>query len=269
MSGFVNEITVGGFVPGESVLHRLDPRLKLLGFVALVTASFATGNLTAAVPTLCLTACLPLLSGLGVGIWLSGLRRFRWMLGIAAATGLLLNWEGRPVCVAGHNLPFTMEGFHTSALFTLQLAEAIVLSLALTCTTSPAELTRACEYLAAPAAFIKVPVGELGLVMLLAMRFIPILQLELRNIMDAQRARGVDFDQGDLSSRLKNLSAIITPCLICAVKRADALASAMRARGYEPGRRRSAYKKLQFRRNDLVAGAVIALVIILPAVRLV
>jgi energy-coupling factor transport system permease protein len=180
------------------------------------------------------------------------------MLGIVAVVHLFFHSWGAPVTIGDWQLPFTTEGVQTSLLFTGRIAEVIILSMVLTFTTTPRELTRGCEWLAKPLERFNVPVVDLGIVVQLAMRFLPLLQLELRTTIEAQKARGVEFDRGNLIKRSRTLAAVLVPALVGALRRGDLLATAMTARGFRSGAQRSEYRPLQFSRIDYMGAALVA-----------
>lgn len=250
---FIHDITIGGYIPGNSCIHRLDPRTKLAGFVMMMAAIFISRNEEAVVLNGLAVTALVLLAGTGWKIWFLGLKRFSWMLAIAAAVNMMFSSGTKPLIFLGWDLPLSQEALEVSLVFTAQLAEAIVLSMALTFTTSPAQLTRGLERLARPLKRFSIPVDEWSMVVLLAMRFVPMLQLELRTTIEAQASRGVEFSKGTIRSRSQNLVAVLVPALMGALRRADLLASAMNARGFRPGAPRTEFKPLQFTRLDYAA----------------
>ncbi len=253
MSGILDRIVIGSYIPGDTILHRLDPRTKIAGFLLIVAGIFAAGSPAGVSASLLMVLVPAVLSGAGLRTWSSGFRRFVWMLAIIALVNLAFNTYGAPLTVTGRQLPITTEGLRSSILFTAQVAEVIVLSMVLTFTTTPQEVARGCARLAQPLKLLRVPVEEIGLVLLLAMRFVPLLQLELRESVEAQAARGVEFDRGNLVSRARNLIAVLVPALEGALRRADILATAMVARGYRPDRPRSEYNPLRLAGRDYAA----------------
>jgi energy-coupling factor transport system permease protein len=253
MSGILDGIVIGSYLPGDTILHRLDPRTKLLGFLPIAAGVFIAVSPAGVALSLSVTVLIAALSGAGLRAWGSGLRRFVWMLTIIALVNLAFNRYGAPLIAAGRQLPITTEGLRSSILFTVHVAQVIVLSMSLTFTTTPREAARGCERLARPLKLFKVPVEELGLVLLLAMRFVPLLQLELRTSVEAQAARGVEFDRGGLVSRARNLITVLVPALEGTLRRADILAEAMVARGYRPGGARSEYNPMRLLARDYVA----------------
>jgi energy-coupling factor transport system permease protein len=253
MSGILDGIVIGSYIPGDTILHRLDPRTKIVGFLLIVGGVFAAGSPAGVVASLLMVLVPAGLSGAGLRTWSSGFHRFVWMLAIIALVNLAFNTYGAPLTVTGRQLPITTDGLRSSIFFTAQVAEVIVLSMVLTFTTTPQEVARGCARLAQPLKMLRVPVEEIGLVLLLAMRFVPLLQLELRTSVEAQAARGVEFDRGSLVSRARNLIAVLVPELEGALRRADILATAMIARGYRPDRPRSEYNPLRLSGRDYAA----------------
>lgn len=255
----MSDITIGGYLPGDSVLHRLDARTKIVGFILMLAAVFVHpegGGITA---TGVAIICLMVMSRLGWKVWWRGLLRFSWMVGITAGLNIALSSYGTPIEAMGLELPFTREGIRNGLLFSIQLLEAISLSMALTFCTAPAELTKGILKLATPLKRLGLPVQDYGMVVLLAMRFVPLVQLEVRTIVDAQKSRGVNFGSGSLVTRGRSLLAILVPALTAILRRADLLAETMSARGYSPGQSRTEYLALEFRRIDLVAGICLIL----------
>jgi energy-coupling factor transport system permease protein len=251
----LSDISIGGYVPVNSVLHRLDPRTKLLAVAFLLGGIFFSRSTLGAGLTLALVLLVPVLSGAGIRIWLWGLGRFKWMLAIALLVNAFFHKSGTLVYLSGWELPLTSEALKSCLVLGVQLLAAIVLSMALTFTTSPSELTKGCERLASPLKRFGIPVQDLAVVVLLAMRFVPLLQQELRNTVEAQKARGVEFGAGSLSSRATNLVSVLVPALLGTLRRSDLLAVAMAARSFRPGAARSEHQPLEFSRRDAVAAA--------------
>lgn len=238
----VRDITIGGYLPGNSPLHRLGAGTKIVGFILMLVSVFVHPGRWGATATGLAVICLMAMTGVGWRVWLWGLMRFSWMLAITAGLHVAFAPDGSPVTILGRDMPFTWEGLGNGLLFSLQLAEAVSLSMILTFTTTSSELTRGIQRLAAPLQRLGLPVEEYGTVMLLAMRFVPLVQQEVRTIVDAQKSRGVDFGAGGVVSRVRSLPAVLVPALTAALRRADLLATAMSARGYRPGEPRSHFR---------------------------
>ncbi len=251
------DIFIGSFVPGTSLLHRLDPRTKLAGLLVLLTLAFSlTSAENVAVSILCATG-IAISSKAGYGVWMVTLRRFRWMLSLVLILNLFFVREGAPVTIGNVELPFTHYGIERAVVLTIQLTAAIVLSMSFTLTTSPLDIAKGFST-AARRFRNRFSVDDIGMVLLLAMRFIPLLQQEVRTIVEAQKARGVEFGRGRLISRASNLAAVLVPALSASFRRADTVALAMTARGFEPGKPRSEFRPLRFSALDLYIGALIA-----------
>lgn len=257
-----NDITIGGYIPVDSTLHRLDPRTKLVGLLGILVAVFLFPNSSGVIAVSILVAVLAYLTHVGPLVWFRSCLRFALMLGIVFGSNVLLRSQGRPIAVGEWDLPITWEGLEAGIIFSVQIVLAIVASLVLTFTTSPIDLSRGAERLARPLKHLKVPVDDLGMITMLAMRFVPLLQQEFQATVDAQKSRGVEFGTGKLTTRAGNLVALLAPVLTGCLRRADMLATAMTARGFIPGAPRSEYRPLRFSRADWYAlgGLVLFLV---------
>jgi energy-coupling factor transport system permease protein len=262
MNIMIQDVSIGGYVPGVSVLHQLDPRTKLVGLVVLAIGIFATRTGPGILVTCSLVATLILLSGIGWRVWWWGLIRFSWMLLIAAGINVVFNSGGPNITIHNLELPITEQGLHEGLTLSLQLLQAIVLSMVLTFTTTPRDLTRGSERLARPLKRLHLPVEDATVVLLLAMRFVPLLQQELRTTIEAQKSRGVEFGQGGIVARSRNLIAVLVPALVGTLRRGDLLAVAMTARCFRPGKPRSEYKPLHFEALDYGAFIFLALFVI-------
>lgn len=257
MTNVSGGIAVGGYVPVDSPIHHLDPRTKLAGLVFMIVGVSVASSAVSIAATVAAIFLAAALCRAGWRIWWWALGRFVWMLGIVALVHLWFTPLGTRIIAGTYDIPITVEGLQASGLFTLRLAEIIVLSMILTFTTTPRDLTRGCVRLARPLQRLHIPVDEVGLVVTLAMRFIPLLHLEVRTIMEAQAARGVPFASGGLVVRGRSLVAVLVPALAGAVRRADLLATAMAARGFSPGASRSEFRPLRFTYADALAGALV------------
>lgn len=257
VSPMLVDIAIGSYLPGTSVLHRLDPRVKLCGTVLLITGVFwcrsAAGVSTATLTVICIVG----LSGIGWPVWAGALSRFKWMLVAVAGFNLLFQSGDSEIVVAGRALPLSYEGLQNCFIMTLQLMDAVILSMALTFTTTPVDVARGMQRLASPLQRLHVPVDELGVVLLLAIRFIPLLQRELSNTLEAQKARGIEFGQHGLVSRAGEFVAVLMPALLGTVRRSESLASAMSARGFRPGGTRTEFRPLEFKGIDWTASTLL------------
>ncbi len=259
------DVTIGGYLPLDSVLHRLDPRTKIICAVVAIIFIFTADRVGEIALLTALTLLAAFLSRVGARLWLWGIRRFSFLLLFGILMHLLFNPAGRYMYIGDWLLPFTEEAAINALLFGWRIAAATVISMTLTFTTAPKDLASALHKSARPLARIGLSGRETGFILLLAMRFIPILQREVAGIREAQEARGVQFATGRYVNRAVNLSAILTPALAAALRRAESLATAMACRGFEPGKDRTEFQVFAFGRIDAVALVAMAC---LPILRL-
>ena len=249
----LKDITLGQYFPGHTVIHRLDPRVKLIGTVVYIVALFlARGFLTYGI-LLALLAALIVVSRVG---FQSVLRGMKPVLIVVIVTGLLnlfyTGGEGEPL-VSFWVFRIYPEGIWAAAAMVLRIMMLITCTFLLTYTTSPIQLTDALERLMNPLKVIKVPVHELSMMMSIALRFIPTLIEETDKIMSAQKARGADFDSGNLIQKAKALVPLLVPLFISAFRRADELAVAMECRCYHGGEGRTRMRQLKLKGTDIAA----------------
>ena len=262
----LKDITLGQFFPGTSVVHRLDPRTKLVMLVGYIVSLFVASDwISYAVCFTFLAVCIAV-SRIPLKAIFHGLKP---LLVILIFTGLLNLFftPGTPVFELGF-LSVTWEGMAQAAKMMLRILMLVSGTFLLTYTTSPIALTDGLESLLGPLKAIKVPVHELSMMMCIALRFIPTLIEETDKIMSAQKARGADFESGNLFARVKALVPILVPLFISAFRRADELATAMECRCYQGGEGRTKMKLLRYRRNDYFAylvGLLLATAVIVLA----
>ena len=254
----LKDITLGQYFPGDTPAHRLDPRTKLLLVVMYIVALFcAKGILSYGLTALVLILCVRVAR---VG-WKQLLRGLKPVLFIVVFTGLLNMFmtPGDPLVKLGF-LQITGAGLINAVRMVLRIMLLIMGTFLLTYTTSPISLTDGLERLLNPLKKIRVPVHELAMVMSIALRFIPTLIEETDKIMSAQRARGADFESGNLVERAKAMLPILVPLFVSAFRRADELAVAMECRCYHGGEGRTKLRVLQYGKSDaaaLAAGAAV------------
>jgi energy-coupling factor transport system permease protein len=253
-------LSIGQYVPADSVVHRLDPRTKL-GAVALVTiALFSVGRFEAYLVLVALLALAVRSSRLPVRSVLRGVKAVGLILAITLAAHAL-RWGSVPEGVL-HAGPLWLDpaGAVTGAFFALRIVLLVVVTSMLTLTTSPVALADGLERLMRPLAVFKVPVGDIAMMLTIALRFIPTTAYEAEQIMLAQAARGARFDQGGPIKRARALVPVLVPLFVNLFRRADELAIAMEARCYASGRRRTRMNELAMRAVDwAVLGALVAL----------
>ena len=254
----LGDLSVGKYVEADSPLHRLDPRTKFLGSLALMLGILRDAGPLA--PAVCagLLALGIALSGLPPRLVLRNLRTFFWLFLFTFALHAFFT-PGNPLW----RLPYgdhsvTAEGLQRGALLCARLAAVVCTAALLTLTTAPLDLTRGLERLLRPFRRLGLPSDEIALTASIALRFIPVLVEEAERLHRAQLARGVD-PGGRLLQRARNLVPLLVPLFVSAFAHADRLAQAMESRGYRSGAARTAYRPLHFATNDLVAALIVSL----------
>ncbi len=261
----LRDLTFGQYYPTTSFVHKLDPRTKLLLLIAYITAVFVAGNFYGLAASLLFLLIAVAFSA--VPLW-SVLKSVKSILFLVLFTFLLnLFFYAKKEGDTTLFWVITKEGLISALFLASRLILLVMGSSVLTLTTTPVSLTDGIESLLKPLSYIKFPVHELALIMSIALRFIPTLAEETDRIIRAQKARGGDFDSGNVFKRLKALIPILIPLLVGAFRRADELGNAMDARCYSGSKNRTKYKKLKFTFRDLIAAlftaALIAGVILL------
>ena len=261
----LKDITLGQFFPGESFIHRLDPRTKLIMVVVYIVALFLASNwLGYGIVIAFLAVCIKIST-----IPLKSITRgLKPVMMIVAFTGILNLFftPGTHEIVNIFGFSLTWEAVERAAQMILRIMLLITGTFLLTYTTSPIALTDGLESLLSPLKAVKFPVHELSMMMCIALRVIPTLIEETDKIMCAQKARGADFENGSLMDRARALIPILVPLFISAFRRADELATAMECRCYQGGEGRTKLKQLHYTRLDFIAygvGAVLVLGVIL------
>ena len=251
----LKDITLGQFFPGNSVIHRLDPRTKLIMLVVYIVALFSASSWVSY--GLCF-AFLAVCIGISSIPLKSIVRGMKPLIMILVFTGVLNLFftTGETVLVKFWVITITLEGVVRAIFMTVRILMLITSTFLLTYTTSPIALTDGLEALMSPLKKIKVPVHELSMMMCIALRFIPTLIEETDKIMCAQKARGADFESGSLMEKAKALIPILVPLFISAFRRADELATAMECRCYHGGEGRTKMKLLRYTQWDLKAFGV-------------
>lgn len=259
----LKDITLGQYFPGSTVVHRLDPRTKILLVVIYIVALFSAKTwVTYAIVAACLFAAIAA-ARIRVSVMLKGLKP---LLIVILLTGLLNLFYGRGEPIARFWIfKITRDGIENAAFMVLRIVMLVMGTFMLTYTTSPIMLTYGLELLLNPLKKIKVPVHELAMMMSMALRLIPTLIEETDKIISAQKARGAEFDTGNLIDKAKAMLPILIPLFLSSFRRADELATAMEARCYHGGDGRTRLSVLHMRARDVTAltlGIVITIGII-------
>ncbi len=246
----LRDITIGQHFPGNSVVHRCDPRLKLVATVAYIVVLYSCGNAVGVALSVLLLAALYLLAKIPFKLILKSLKPIVPIIIFTSVINLFfITGEGEPL-VSFWIFKIYAEGVSFAILMAVRVIALIAGTSLLTYTTSPVVLTDAIENLLRPLSKLHLPVHEFAIIMTIALRFIPTLIDETEKIMNAQKARGAQLDTGKLSERMRALVPILIPLFLSAFRRADELAMAMECRCYRGGEGRTRLKVLRFTRTD-------------------
>ena len=261
----IKDITLGQYFPGESPVHRLDPRTKILGTFVFLISLFLVDHFAGFGLAGVFLVGLILMSGVPFRFLFRGLKPILFLIVFTMLINLFMT-SGTPLVTLGP-LSVTEEGLYRASFMALRLVLLIFGSSLLTLVTKPITLTDGMERLMSPFNRLGLPSHELAMMMTIALRFIPTLIEEADKIMKAQTARGADFETGNLLARSRAMIPLLVPLFISAFRRAGDLAMAMEARCYRGGEGRTRLHKLQFQRRDLLAFLsmlLLYLVILLP-----
>lgn len=258
----IRDITLGQYYSVDSILHRLDPRVKLVGTIAFIISLFLFNkSFTGYVVATAFLAGIIKLSKVPFKFMIKGLKAVIMLLMITVIFNLFLT-PGDPL-VEIWIFTITKDGLRTAVFMAIRLIYLIIGSSIMTLTTTPNQLTDGLENLMNPLKKIKVPVHEIAMMMSIALRFIPILLEETDKIMKAQIARGADFESGNLVNKAKSLIPLLVPLFVSAFRRANDLAMAMEARCYRGGEGRTKMKPLIYKKKDYISYGVSVAYIIL------
>ena len=248
----LKDITLGQYFPGNSVIHRLDPRTKLISVVVYIVALFCAESWVSYGVMLAFLLAAITISKIPPKSIVRGMKPLIVILIFTGVLNLFYTDTAR-VLVRFWKLAITDDGLTRAILMTGRILMLISGTFLLTYTTSPIALTDGLESLLNPLKKLHVPVHELSMMMCIALRFIPTLIEETDKIMSAQKARGADFESGSIIDRAKALIPVLVPLFISAFRRADELATAMECRCYQGGEGRTKMKLLRYGRNDFLA----------------
>lgn len=252
----IRDITIGQYYPVESIIHRLDPRLKLAGTFAYIILLFVFESFFVYAAAAAFLFTVIALSKVPFTYIIKGLKSIIFLLLFTVGFNIFLT-PGRELYSLGF-LTITEEGLYKAIFMGIRLILLIIGSSLMTFTTTPNHLTDGLERVMNPLKKLRVPVHEIAMMMSIALRFIPILLEETDKIMKAQAARGADFEGKGLVKKVKGLIPILVPLFVSAFRRANDLALAMEARCYNGGEGRTKMKPLKYKKRDLVGYFVIA-----------
>ncbi len=251
----LRDITLGQYYPAESVIHRLDPRVKLFGTLVFLVSLFITDNFIGYALALAFLATAIIVSKVPLSFIMRGLKAIIFLLIVSVLINLFMT-RGE-VVVSFWKLSITKEGIYVASFMAIRILFLIMGSSIMTLTTTPNNLTDGLEKGLGFLKIFRVPVHEIAMMMSIALRFIPILMEETDKIMKAQMARGADFESKKLTKRVKSLVPLLIPLFVSAFRRANDLATAMEARCYRGGKGRTKMKPLKYKKRDALAYLII------------
>lgn len=253
----IRDITIGQYYQTDSAVHRMDPRVKLVGTILYIMSLFLFRKATPYLLAVIFLAVVIRISKVPFRFMVRGLKSIIFLLLLTAGFNLFLT-SGEAL-VRFWIFTITKEGLKNAVFIAVRLVLLIIGSSLMTLTTTPNQLTDGMERLLQPLNKIKVPVHEIAMMMSIALRFIPILLEETDKIMKAQMARGADFETGNLIRKVRAMVPLLVPLFISAFRRANDLAMAMEARCYHGGEGRTKMKPLQYHKRDIAAYLILML----------
>lgn len=257
----MEKMIFGRFIPGNSFVHKLDPRSKLLFVFAFIIIVFLANNVVTYALLLAFTLFVIMLSRIRLYFLINGLKPVIFLMAFTLILHLIMTKEGAVLLDLGF-MKIYEEGLRQGIFISVRFLVLVFMTSILTLTTSSISITDGLETLLNPFKKLKLPVHELALMMSISLRFIPTLMDETDKIMKAQMARGSDLSAGPLKARLKAVVPLLVPLFVSAFKRAEDLATAMEVRGYRGGEGRTRYRQLNWNFKDTLSLAVLVVVAI-------
>ena len=252
----MDSMILGRYIPGDSIVHRLDPRSKLLSMMLLILIVFWANNSITNLILFIATGIFIALSGVSISFFIQGLKSMFFLIAFTTLFQFFFISSGN-IIFEFWFVRITDYALQQAGIIFCRFILIIFFSTLLTLTTMPLSLASAVEGLLSLLKKVKVPVHEIGLMLSMSLRFVPTLMDDTTRIMNAQKARGVDFDEGSIVQKVKALIPILIPLFATSLKRADSLAIAMEARGYQGGKGRSQYRQLKWSFKDTLTIFVI------------
>ena len=257
----LNDVTFGQYYPAKSFVHSMDPRTKLLALIAFIVAIFIADTFYGMILCAVVLIAAVIAARVPFGSVLRSVKGILFILILTSVLNLFFHGGEPPLTPPDSPITIYREAVVYTVFLLLRLFLLVMASAVLTLTTTPVRLTDGIESLLTPLKWIRFPVHELALIMSIALRFIPTLIDETNRIIAAQKARGADFESGNIIKRIKAVVPILIPLLISAFRRAEELGDAMDARCYSGSKNRTKYKKLTFGWRDLVGALIFAALI--------
>lgn len=248
----MNKLILGRYFPGDSLIHQLDARAKLIAGIYFIFILFIANNWQTYLLLSFFTLLIMQLTNVRLITYIRGVKPLIWLILFTVCMQILFTAGGKvyieygPIKISQFGL---VSGFYIFCRFTM----LIFISTVITFTTKPIDLTDGINFLLYPLHVIKLPVDEFSLMLSISLRFVPTLLDETQKIMDAQRARGTEFGEGSLFKQMRTLIPIFIPLFESSLNRSEEMANAMEVRGYQSGKKRSSYRQLQWRTIDSVS----------------
>ena len=256
----MNNISLGRYIPYDTIIHKLDPRTKIIAMILLLVCVFLPIGYIGFAALLILIFTLLKVSKIKISSIFNSLKPMWFMMVFILIINMFLIQDGEELFTL-FGRPFYVKAFTQTLLVIIRLMLMISVTTVLTATTKPLELTYGLEYFMSPLKVIKFPTHEIAMTISIALRFIPTILEETQKIMKAQASRGVDLQEGKLKEKIGAIISLIIPLFISAFQRSEELANAMEARGYNPSAKRTRYRQLKFKGIDLTSIIVSTLVL--------
>lgn len=255
----MNKLIFGRYIPGDSIIHRLDPRAKLVASFYFIGIIFLANNWQSYLFLAIFTLGAIMLSKVDLSFFIRGVRPLIWLISFTVILQMLFT-RGGTLYWSWGIFSLSEYGIQNGLFIFCRFILIIFMSTLLTLTTPPLSMSDAIESLLGPFRVVYVPVHEIALMLSIALRFVPTLMDETEKIMNAQRARGVDFGEGNLIQKVKAVVPLLIPLFVSSFNRAEDLATAMEARGYRGGEGRSKYRVLKWSGRDTAVMIIFAIV---------
>ncbi|MEZ4627846.1 MAG: energy-coupling factor transporter transmembrane component T [Eubacteriales bacterium] len=254
-------ISLGQYLPGNSIVHRLDPRTKIFLMALYIAIVFVVKSLVVFLLPVVLLVAMFLFAQVPASYFFSALKPMKWLLVFMFVINLFAT-QGTTLWIDWKFIHITKEAVEQAVYITLRLVLLVAGTSILTLTTSPIALTDGLEKPMSPLRKLRFPAHELAMMMTIALRFIPTLMEETDRIQKAQMARGADFESGNIFQRAKSMIPVLVPLFVSAFRRADELAMAMESRCYHGGEGRTRMRELHFHWRDLFATLLLTAVLV-------
>jgi len=256
----LNDITLGQYFPGKSVLHKMDPRMKIILLSCYIVFVFLTKNFISLSIMAVSVILIVFLSQVSLKLYFKSIKAIIFIVLLTSALNLFYG-TGDPIWEWGV-FKITEAGINNAVFIAVRIITLVIVSSVLTYTTTPTDLTDGIERLLKPLSALGVQVHEIAMMMTIALRFIPTLLEETEKIMNAQKSRGADFESGNVMNRIKALIPILVPLFVSAFRRAFDLAMAMESRCYHGGDGRTRMKVLKYTKYDFIAVVVVIIIFV-------